>query len=575
MSARPRRTIRFAAAVVAALAASSLPAARGAPHAAAALPPPQPLYMITDSVGLGAADAIRAAFAGWRVTIDADPGEFTETLEHKYVAARAATDPSVFGDHAIVAAGYNFPFWDPARFDRSVDSMIATLEAAGVKYIHWVTLREVREQDVSPAAWRQAAGYRWYLATVNQHLEAALERHPDLTLVDWAAVADQPGITYDAIHLNPAGAALYSSIVRHSVDAATTRVGDRSVTRVQVPDSEDVAAVSVNVTVTDPRHVGYLTAYACGAKPPTASFHNYVRGEIAAHSTIVPLDATGGFCIASRVATNLVVDVTGRFPTGFGYHPVGPTRWADTRESRPVASGGRLVLDLTDMTGRLGGWAPADVAAVALEVTATEAAGPGYLTVSGGCTTGARPTTSNVNYLTGETVPNLVIVEPGPTGRICIDALTRTDVVVDLVGVFDASAGVDAAAPRRVFDSRVDARGSGGAQPLAARTDLVLTADDLGVPADAGGLVLNLTAVGADPGFASARPCGGPGRATSQLNMPDPGAVSNATLVAPAADGSVCVYTSSATDLIVDVMGSLGEAYRGSAPTRVLDTRAR
>ena len=36
-------------------------------------------------------------------------------------------------------------------------------------------------------------------------------------------------------------------------------------------------------------------------------------------SVLVPLDASGAFCIATRVATNLIVDVTGRFPSGGGY----------------------------------------------------------------------------------------------------------------------------------------------------------------------------------------------------------------------------------------------------------------
>ena len=547
--------------------------AAGAPKvpAAAAVPPEQRLYVITDSVGLGAAGAIRSAFAGWQVTIDADPGEFTETLERKYVTPRLTTTPGVFGDHAIVAAGYNYPYWDPGRFDRSVDSMIATLERAGVEHIHWVTLREVREQDVSPAAWRQASGYRWYLATVNDHLERALARHPNLTLIDWARVADRPDITYDAIHLNNTGAALYATLAKRIVDGAATRVPDGSVTRVEVPDADGVSAVSINVTVTDTRDVGYLTAYACDdGDPPTASFHNYVRDDVVAHSTIVPVDASGAFCIATRVAANLIVDITGRFVEGGGYHPVGPTRWVDTRSaSGPVASGGRLQLDIDDLADELDG-AAATTAAVALSVTATGTTGPGYLRVAATCGADGddTPSTSNVNHLGGDTVPNLVVAELDASGRLCVEALTRTDVLVDLLGVFDRSAGVVASRPDRVFDSRDTGR---TLAPGAVRT---LRASDLGVEAGTSGLVLNVTAVGADrPGYATVFPCDGAGGGTSQLNMPGPGAVSNAVLVAADDAGAVCVSASAATDLVVDVMGTLGDDFTGMPPERLLDTR--
>ena len=264
-------------------------AVRDVPDLAA---PSRRLYMITDSVGLGAEFAIPRTFPGdWDITIDGDPGEFTETLEHKYVRPRLTTTPNVFGDHAVVAAGYNYPYWDQARFDRSVDTMIATLEEAGVKYVHWVTLREVKQQYVSPSGWRQIQPYSWYFPEVNERLRLALERHPNMSLVDWAAVADQPGLTYDAIHLNPVGSALYAKIVWESVVAASTRAPDGSVTRVTVPDAAGVGAVAINVTTTDPRTLGYLTAWNCEGPPPTASFHNSVRGEIVAHSTIVPVNA--------------------------------------------------------------------------------------------------------------------------------------------------------------------------------------------------------------------------------------------------------------------------------------------
>ena len=103
------------------------------------------VYVVTESVGLGARTALPAAFGpGWQVTVDGTPALFVEQLESKHVRQRMATDPSVFGDIAVVAGGHNYPYWDPARFDRSVDSIVAALREAGVTRIFWVTLREVK-----------------------------------------------------------------------------------------------------------------------------------------------------------------------------------------------------------------------------------------------------------------------------------------------------------------------------------------------------------------------------------------------------------------------------------------------
>ncbi len=82
------------------------------------------MYVITDSVGLGAENGHcrSPSRPGGSITLDGDAGEFTETMERKYVRPRMASTPGVFGDYAVVAAGYNYPYWDPARFDRSIDS---------------------------------------------------------------------------------------------------------------------------------------------------------------------------------------------------------------------------------------------------------------------------------------------------------------------------------------------------------------------------------------------------------------------------------------------------------------------
>ena len=111
---------------------------------------------------------------------------------------------------------------------------------------------------------------------------------------------------------------------------------------------------------------------------------------------------------------------------------------------------------------------------------------------------------------------------------------------------------------------------------LAAGGEVRIPLASFGVPADAAGVVVNVTtALARAPGYASVYPCAAGRPDSSQVNMPDARAVSNAGVVAPDANGEVCVSTSAPTHLVVDVMGSIGSAFQGVTPTRLLDTRLR
>lgn len=555
----------LAATVATGSATSALPTAPRPTVAPAA----QRVTLFTDSVGLGAEYALPRAFpADWDVHVDGQPARFVGQMETQYVRPRLSTNPEWFGDHVVIGAGYNFSYWDHDRFVGEVDSLIDTLTDAGVKHVYWVTLREVKPEFVSVAAWRQIQPYYWYFPDVNELLEQALARHPNLHLVDWAAVADQPGLTYDAIHLNNTGAALYSNIIRAAVDGVATTVPDGSTTRIHVPDADGAVAAAVNVTTTNPRTAGFITLHPCDDDPPTVSMHNYRRAEVAAHSGIVPLDDDGDFCATTRVATNLIVDVTGLFRPDAGFVAPSPTRWLDTRERprrMPVPAGDTIELDIDDIRDEVG--YDGDAGAVAVVVTATEAEAPGWLRVG---TCGTDADTSNVNYDDASPVPNLVIAEPDADGRICVTTLSATHVVVDLFGIFDAehdTGDVEADRAIRWLDTR-----------------------ETGVPVEAGqvlrfdttvggfgwsdGAVVNVTAVETDaPGFITVFPCDDDMPTTSVLNTRPGAVVSNATIAAPDADQILCAFSLTRTHLVVDMMGSIDGSFEPLVPIRVLDTR--
>ncbi len=566
----PRRRRGLAAAFVLVIAA--LGVVGSSTDVAAEIPRNRRVAMFTDSVGLGAKFALPRAFpADWQVRVDGEPAEMVGQMEHNFIRPRLATNPEWFGDHVVIAAGYNFPYWDHARFVREVDSMVDTLTAAGVKHVYWVTLREVKREFVSGAGWRQIQPYSWYFPTVNVLLEQALERHPNLHLVDWAAAADRSDITYDAIHLNPTGAELFSNLIRSSIDQVTTPVPDGSTTRIHVPGANGAIAAAVNVTTTDPRTAGFISLHPCVGEPPTVSMHNHRRDEIAAHSGIVPLDEHGDFCATTRVATNLIVDVTGLFRPDSGFVAPPPTRWLDTRESTgrtPVPAGGTVELDIDAIRAATG--YSGDAGAVAVVVTATEATAPGWLRVG---TCGVDGETSNVNYNDGFAVPNLAIAELDAEGRICVSTLSETHVIVDLFGIFDEpddpSAGNDVDAGRAV--RWIDTRRTGAKVEAGATVRFDTTVGGFGW---SDGAVVNVTAVNTEsPGFLTVYPCDEPLPTTSALNTRPGAVVSNATIAAPNHDQILCVYSLTATDLVVDMMGSIDGVFDPVVPFRVLDTR--
>jgi hypothetical protein len=134
--------------------------------------------------------------------------------------------------------------------------------------------------------------------------------------------------------------------------------------------------------------------------------------------------------------------------------------------------------------------------------------------------------------------------------------------------------------PTRVLDTRISGARLGewsGSGPLLANTTAEIPVRSAAaIPADATVAVVNLTATRAVAGgFLTVYPCGSSVPKVSNLNYPA-STSRGATAFAPiSATGSICVYTSSTTDVVVDVNGytpNLG-SYSPLTPSRLFDTR--
>ena len=247
------------------------------------------------------------------------------------------------------------------------------------------------------------------------------------------------------------------------------KIGGAQEVRVKMTDlagltpSTGVGAVSLNITATGTTaddFGGYVTVYPCGNRPNASSI-NFISGQTVPNAVIAPVSASGEVCFYARGTTDLIVDINGYFLSGAGFTPTTPTRIADTRSGSDqgvqtvtktkVGGDTTLKVKFTDIAGLT---PSSGVGAVSLNVTATGTTADefgGYVTVY---PCGAIPNASNLNFVSGQIVPNAVIAPVSASGEVCFYARGTTDLIVDLNGYFLTGAGFAPMSPIRLFDTR-------------------------------------------------------------------------------------------------------------------------
>ena len=134
--------------------------------------------------------------------------------------------------------------------------------------------------------------------------------------------------------------------------------------------------------------------------------------------------------------------------------------------------------------------------------------------------------------------------------------------------------------PVRVIDTRISGQGPCLA-PGTIRSVVVAGIVGSGVPADAAGVAMNVTAVGSTlPGFITAWPRGAARPATSLLNYTANDVTPNNSVMAVGADRAIDFFANQGCPaLVVDVVGWFASGngtvggFTGVTPTRLLDTR--
>ncbi|MEU6293799.1 hypothetical protein [Streptomyces erythrochromogenes] len=273
--------------------------------------------------------------------------------------------------------------------------------------------------------------------------------------------------------------------------------------------------------------------------------------------------------------------------TGDRFTTLSPARLLDTRAglgragTAPVAAGGEVSLQVA---GRAG--VPQSGAkAVVLNVTVTDPKSDGHLTVWPSGTT--RPDSSNLNWTTGRTVPNQVVVPVGADGKVNLRnaGWGTAHLIADVFGYYSADASgstFTAAGPARLLDSR-SAVGRPGTTPVPARSEVTLQVAGRGGVPQSGvkAVVLNVTVTDPkDDGHLTVWPSGTARPDSSSLNWTAGQTVPNHVVVPVGPDGTVKLFNASwgTTHLIADVFGyysddRAGAGFHAAGPRRVLDTR--
>ncbi len=347
--------------------------------------------------------------------------------------------------------------------------------------------------------------------------------------------------------------------IRPSKATLTLDVGGRG----GVP--ADAEAVVVNVTAVRASGKGYVTAYPCGVDQPLASSLNYEAGVNMANELIVALPASGEVCLYTNTETHLLADVVGFVPAGSGYGGLTPARLLDTRSTGETIDGqfeggtkpgpgNQIELQVA---GR--GGVPADARAVIVNVTSVAAGERGFVTVHPCLPT--LPVVSSLNFTAGTNRANEVIAQLDGDGKLCVYNNKSTHLLVDVVGWLPEGSGYNPVSPARLVDTRATGETIDGLQEgdgiRPADSELVVkVADRAAVPADATGVVVNVTAIGATQnGYITVYDCEGTRPTASSLNYVAGVNSPNEVIAGLNADGEFCVYTLRSIHIAVDVVG--------------------
>ncbi len=266
--------------------------------------------------------------------------------------------------------------------------------------------------------------------------------------------------------------------------------------------------------------------------------------------------------------------------------PVTPCRVADTRNTDGPFGGPAMTAASTRSFAipQSGCGIPATAQAYSLNVTVVPPGPLPYLTLWPAGK--PQPLVSTLNSFQGQVVANAAIVPAGDGGAVSVYVPQPTNVILDINGYFDSpspnSYSFYPVSPCRIADTRGTAGPFGGPTMTAGESrDFAILSSGCTIASAPSAYSLNATVIPAGYlGFLTTWPAGEPKPLVSTLNSWTGKVVANAALVPAGNSGSVSVYVSDASNVVLDINGYFGRFGNAGAlsfypvtPCRVADTR--
>lgn len=175
---------------------TTLPPTTTIPAVDRPLPPgANTVYILGDSVILGTQYVIDATLAGWKVTLDA---KVSRRMDQGIDLVRSRG--GALGRVVVVHLCTN---WFGTDYGAAADELIALL------------------RDVDRIVWATCVPWVGEIDEANAAIRALPSRHPNLKVIDWAAVAGTPGYTGgDGLHLQGPGQQALAGLVAAAIGPA-------------------------------------------------------------------------------------------------------------------------------------------------------------------------------------------------------------------------------------------------------------------------------------------------------------------------------------------------------------------
>jgi hypothetical protein len=223
-----------------------------------------------------------------------------------------------------------------------------------------------------------------------------------------------------------------------------------------------------------------------------------------------------------------------------------------------LAAAGTYRLPVLETASPSGGVVPAGAEAVVLNLTAVDTAAPGFLQVYDD--PAAQGKSSNVNFMTGDISPNLVIAPIADDGSVTIYAHSAADVVVDVIGYFTGASSAPAADGLFVAftpDRLVDTREGNDPFPVQSTLDFDVASAAAIDPNVMRAVFVNATIVDSlDAGYLQIFPVAqSTAGASSNVNVSAPGQTRPNAVITGVSAGSVTLFLHSGGHFIIDAAG--------------------